>query len=265
MVAHHDALDADLDGLLGVGDGLDPLQDDGAVKVLLEELDVVPAVAEAGEDGAGPLGGGGPEVFFHLDVVSLLELRAKHRVRKTDGHADLVTPEERIVAVVHVGRAPAEDVRVERYDEGGEAILLGAPQNRHGDVVVLVRRPVKLIPPGAVAVGRGDVFDRRTARRRHDVGYTLSRRGASRGDFPVRVEDLLDAYRRDGDRKWKLAAHDLRRQIRKRVRRDQPTRYDTPFLECGAVLACGLSGPRVAHDIPFALDRKTFRRQRFPV
>jgi hypothetical protein len=42
VVTDNDSLDADLNALLGIRDGLDALEDDGAVPVLLQESDVFP-------------------------------------------------------------------------------------------------------------------------------------------------------------------------------------------------------------------------------
>ncbi|KIW18196.1 hypothetical protein PV08_02484 [Exophiala spinifera] len=90
-------------------------------------------------------------------------------------------------------------------------------------------------------------------------------RQSAAGELAVRAEDLLHAHRRHGDGERQLAAHDLGRQVRKRTRRDQPTGHGAPFLERRAILACRLAGARVAHEVPFAVGRQTFRGQRFPV
>lgn len=99
MVADDDSLDANLNALLGVRDGLDAFEDDGAVPVFLQECHVFPRVADAGEDGACPLGVCGGQVLLALDSVLCFELGAEDRVGEPDCGADVVGAEEGVVAV----------------------------------------------------------------------------------------------------------------------------------------------------------------------
>ena len=98
MVADDDALNADLNCFASVFDSLDAFEDDWAVPVFLQMLDVFPAVAETWEDGLGPLGGCGVFVVLDLTAVFLFELRAEDGIGETGCNADVVGAEEGVVA-----------------------------------------------------------------------------------------------------------------------------------------------------------------------
>jgi hypothetical protein len=99
VVANDNPLDANFHGLLGVRDGLDALEDDGAVPVLLQERHIFPRVAGAGEDGAGPFGVCFCQILLAFDAVLCFELGAEDGVREPDCGADVVGAEEGVVAV----------------------------------------------------------------------------------------------------------------------------------------------------------------------
>jgi hypothetical protein len=80
VVADDDALNADLDALLSVCDGLDAFEDDGAVPVLLEEGDVFPRVAGTREDGGGPFSVCSCQVLLDFDAVLFFEAGAEDGV-----------------------------------------------------------------------------------------------------------------------------------------------------------------------------------------
>lgn len=84
VIADDNALETEFHGFLGVRDALDAFEDDRAIPVFLQELEVFPAMAETWEDSFRPFGRGLVEISFDFDAVGLFELRAELGVGETD-------------------------------------------------------------------------------------------------------------------------------------------------------------------------------------
>jgi hypothetical protein len=94
VVTHYNPLTARGDGFLGVRHGLDALENNRPVPVLPEEGNVLPAVADGGEDNLRPFRGGGVHVVFDVDAVFRFEMGPEDGVGETDRYADFVGAEE---------------------------------------------------------------------------------------------------------------------------------------------------------------------------
>jgi hypothetical protein len=94
VVTHYKPLTACGDGFLGVRHGLDALENNRPVPVLLEEGNVLPAVADGGEDNLRPFRGGVVHVVFDVDAVFRFEMGPEDGVGETDRYADFVGAEE---------------------------------------------------------------------------------------------------------------------------------------------------------------------------
>lgn len=111
------------------------------VPILLQELDILPAMARAWEDRLGPLRSRGVQVILDLDAVRFLEMSAEHGIRKADSYAYAVRSKERVVPgpmsawftitgsvpcspIVHIRRSPSKDIGIQRHEQSREASLL---------------------------------------------------------------------------------------------------------------------------------------------
>ena len=102
----------------GVLRGLGSLEDYGAGPVFVQEREVFPAVGDGGEDDSCPFGGCGGEVFEDFfTVVFGTGMRLEAWVDKADFNPDSIGPKEWVVAAVHAGGRPAENVSVESHEE----------------------------------------------------------------------------------------------------------------------------------------------------
>lgn len=104
---------------------------------------------------------------------------------------------EGVVARRDVVVAPAELPRVGCEDADGEAGFEGAFEEGHGQFVVV--RHVELVEAGAVAIGCGDVLDRRAAGGAEAVGEVELFGDFGDGEFAERVVDLVDADGSEAD------------------------------------------------------------------
>ena len=110
--------------------------------MLLQELDIFPAVTRARKYSASPLGGCLMHIVLNLDTVRLPEVLTVHRIRETDRYAYLVGAQEWIVTIIHIRWTPAEDVCVQSHEQSGESGLLRASEHRDCDIVFLTRWPI---------------------------------------------------------------------------------------------------------------------------
>lgn len=112
------------------------------VGLRLQPLDVLPRVRVPREDPARPRLRSVLHVVLNLLARLLLELCAENGVGEADVDADLVVLEERVVAVVEVGRTVAEDRSVESDDDSLVARVLGSLEEGDGDGVVGAVGPI---------------------------------------------------------------------------------------------------------------------------
>lgn len=128
MVAHDDTLTTCLDSFLGVLDRLDSLQNNGAIPVLAQELEIFPAMADRWEDRCSPFCSSSVYILFNLDAVLFLELFAEYGVREADGDTDLVGSKKRVV--------PGTQVRKRSRQEVGDAYPLSMSLGRQPSMYV---------------------------------------------------------------------------------------------------------------------------------
>jgi hypothetical protein len=199
VVGHDDAVHTGVGGASCVVDVLDALQHDGAVPVLAQERQLVPAPVGAGEH-RDPLQDGRGQVLLRR----LREQRPERRVGERDRVAD--PADERQVGLVQVVGPPGERPRVECDDERREPGRLGPLENADRDVVVL--GPVELVPARPVPVGLGDLFDGVRRRGGEHHRQPDSGGGTRGGQLAVRVHNRLHADRREQHgRRHRLPEH----------------------------------------------------------
>ena len=199
VVAHHDAVDAELDGALRVRDTLDALEAEGlAAADALPGLDqprhLAPVVGAAVPHVVDPHGAGALGVLLRVDArggEALLE----DRVREPQVGADAAV--EGVVALGDVIVAPAELPGVGGEDADVEAGPEGAREQADRQLVVV--RHVQLVEAAAGAVGGGDVLDGGGAGSGEAVGQVELLGNFGDGQFAQRVVDLVDADRGEAD------------------------------------------------------------------
>lgn len=183
--------------------------------MLLQKLDILPAVARSREDGLRPLRSRSVQVILDLDAVRLLEMSAEHGIGETDSYTYVVRSKERVVPaptsagfaitggvphspIVHIRRSPSKDIGIQRHEQSRKASLLCPVENRNCDLVV--KWPIELIPTDTIPVCLCDVLYASAAGRAHDIWDILFGGGLRSGNLPFRVEDALDAHRGKCDR-----------------------------------------------------------------
>lgn len=163
VVAHHDPVDAVLDALLGVRDGLDPLDGEGttardALPLLDQPGNLLPREEMSVPDAVDPLGRGGDGVFLNVDA-RLATAFLEDRVRQTQTRADAAV--EGVVGMGDVVVSPAQLPGVGGQDEGVESRVPRPVEQRERQLVVV--RHVQLEEARAVSIGRGDLFNGRAS------------------------------------------------------------------------------------------------------
>ena len=101
-----------------------------------------------------------------------------------------------------IARPPRQDKRVQRHDESGEPSRRSAAQEagRH----LAVTGPVELEPVRGVAQRLGDLFEPVRRHRRQDHRDTEARGRSGDSQLSLRMDDALNAYRRESQRRLNL-------------------------------------------------------------
>ena len=193
VVAHHDAVDAELDGPLRVRDALDAFKAEGlAAADGLPRLDqpghLVPVVGTAVPHVVDPHGARALGLLLGINARGR-EALLEDRVREPQVGADAAV--EGVVPLRDVVVAPAELPGVGGEDANVEAGLEGARQQADGQFVVV--RQIQLVEAAAGTVGGGDVLDGRGARGREAVGQVELLGDFGNWELTLRVVDLVDA------------------------------------------------------------------------
>lgn len=177
-------------------------------------------------------------VRLGIDAV-LREAFPKHGVREPQVGADAAV--EGVVARGDVVVAPAELPGVGGEDAGGEAGVVGARQERDGELVVV--RHVELEETWAGAVGGRDGFDGRRARGAEAVGEVELLGDGRDGELAERVVDFVDADGGEADGRRDFVPEDGGRRVTQ-VRVDELAGDDTVPVEGLAVgeVGVGLTG-----------------------
>ena len=208
MVAHHDAVHAELDGPLRVCDALDTFEAERlAAADLLPRLDqprhLAPVMGAAVPHVVDPLGAGALRVLLRVDARGRKAL-LEDRVREAQVGADAAV--EGVVALRDVVVAPAELPGVGGEDADVEAGLEGAREQADGQFVVV--RHVQLVEAGPGAVGGGDVLDGGGAGGGEAVGQVELLGDFGDRQFAEGVVDLVDADGGEADRRGDLVPED---------------------------------------------------------
>jgi hypothetical protein len=130
-------------------------------------------------------------------VGRLLQSLQEHRVREVLGDPDPL--EERQVRLLQIAWLPARHVVVHGEDDGRIAGGLRTPDQAGGQLVVV--RPVELVPARGVAIGLGDLFQRRRRGRAGDQWQADGRGGPGGSELPFVVQQGLHPDRREHDRR----------------------------------------------------------------
>ncbi len=207
------------------------------------------AMVMPGRDGLGRelhLAGGGRSGAEHVAAPHpLAHELLEHRIARVlrDAHS----PGERQVREVEIARAPAEQVRVERDDDGFAAGCLGPPQQR--GVELVGRRPVELEQPRAAGRGIPHLLHGNGCLVAQRVGHTQRRRGPRHGEVGLGVGHLHDPERREQQgcraRRGRGSRSD-RSRVGDIAQRSRP---DLPATELRAVGGHGALGPGAARDV----------------
>ena len=168
------------------------------------QLEVVPGQRGVDVD-AEEVAGRGADVLLGRLLEPLAEDRVLEEVR--DAHP----LQERQPGLLQVARLPAGDEGVDGDDDRAVARRLGPPDEALDDPALV--RPVELEPARRLAAGLGDLLEGEVRGGAGDHRHPERAGGAGGRQLAVLVDDLLDADRRQQQRRRHLGPEHRRREV----------------------------------------------------